>query len=110
MLLEELDVCLIAGICMEHYPLQLWCCVLRARMGGLLEDGEQRDHGERCDHQQFVVVDVGDDLRLLRNHGVERRPPSFAGGIPELCDGRSFEHAVDDGDVLNDFGMLACVF
>jgi Protein of unknown function (DUF2924) len=31
----------------------------------------RRDHDERRDHQQLVIVDVSNDLRLLRDHGVE---------------------------------------
>jgi Protein of unknown function (DUF2924) len=31
----------------------------------------RRDHDERRDHQQLVIVDVINDLRLLRDHGVE---------------------------------------
>jgi len=42
----------------------------RAR-GRLFEDDEQRDSDERCDHQQLVVVDVGNDLRLPSDDGIE---------------------------------------
>ena len=39
----------------------------------LLEHDEQRDGDERCEHQQLVVVDIGDDLRLAGDDGVKRR-------------------------------------
>jgi hypothetical protein len=32
---------------------------------------KQRDHDERRDHQHLVIVDVSNDLRLPRDHGVE---------------------------------------
>ena len=37
----------------------------------LPEDDKQRDHGECRDHQQLVIINIGNDLRLLRDHGVE---------------------------------------
>ena len=40
--------------------------------GCFFEDYQQRQHGDRCDHQQFVIVDIGNHLRLLRDDSVER--------------------------------------
>jgi hypothetical protein len=40
----------------------------------LLEGDQQRNHGDGGNHHKLVVVHIGDDLRLLRNRGVERRP------------------------------------
>src|ERR1700730_9695415 len=79
---------------------------LIAAVGRLLEDDEQRDHSERRDHQQFVIVDVGDDLRLLRDHGVECGASGGCKRIPELCDGWIGEDSVHGGDVLHDFGVV----
>ena len=39
--------------------------------GRPLENDEQRNDDKRRDHQQLVIVDVGNDLRLLRNHGIQ---------------------------------------
>src|SRR3977135_2128275 len=45
--------------------------LIRAAAGRLLEHNQQRDHDKRRDHQQLEIVDVGNDLRLPRDHGVE---------------------------------------
>jgi len=56
--------------------------VIRAAPAGrLLEDDEQREHGERRDHQQLVVVYVSDDLRLLGDDGIERGAPAAVSGF-----------------------------
>jgi acyl carrier protein len=34
--------------------------------GWLLEHNEQREHGDRCDHQQLAIVDISNDLCLQR--------------------------------------------
>src|SRR5262249_51758909 len=52
------------------------------------------------DHQQFIVVDVGDDLRLLCYHGVERRPSRGRQRIPKMLDGGIFEAAIQRRDML----------
>ena len=39
---------------------------------GLSEKDEQRQHGESSDHEQLIVVDVGDDFRLPGNDGIQR--------------------------------------
>ena len=57
-----------------------------ATVGRLPEDDKQRDRGERRDHQQLVVVDIGNDLRLLRDHGVERGAAGGGQRVPELRD------------------------
>jgi hypothetical protein len=80
--------------------------VLAAAVGRLLEDDEQRDHGERRDHQQFVIIDVCNDLRLLRDHGIECGASGGGKRIPELCDGWIGEVSVYGGDVLHDFGVI----
>jgi hypothetical protein len=53
------------------------------------ESDEQRNHGDRRNHQKLVVVDVSDDLRLPGNRGIERRPAGRGNGIRELCVGLS---------------------
>ena len=80
--------------------------VLAGTVGRLLEDDEQRDHDERRDHQQLEIVDIGDDLRLPRDHGIERGATCVGKWIPELCDGRAFEHPVHSCDVRNDVGVI----
>jgi hypothetical protein len=45
--------------------------VIVATIGRLLEDDEQRDHDECRDHQQLEIVDIGNDLCLPRDHGIE---------------------------------------
>src|SRR5882762_7292208 len=50
-------------------------CAAAAGSGRASEDGEQRYHGERRDEQELVVIEVGDDLRLLGDHTVERGAP-----------------------------------
>ena len=79
---------------------------LSAAAGRLLEHDKQWDDEERRDHQQLEIVDVGNDLRLLRDHGVKCRAPAGSRWIPELCDSWGFEHAVHSGDVLNDIGVV----
>src|SRR5258708_4611413 len=66
----------------------LGCAVLTVA-GDLLSPRNllQRDRGERDDHQQLEIIDVGKDLRLLRDHGVERGTAGIRHRIPELCDG-----------------------
>ena len=71
-----------------------------------MEDDEQRDHGERRDHQQLVVVDVGDDLRLPRDDGIERGASGRGQRIPELCDRGIIERAGHCRDILRDVGVM----
>jgi hypothetical protein len=66
---------------------------------GFLEDEEQRNQGERGDHQELVVIDVSNDLCLLRDQSVERRPPGSGKGAQELRSGGTLECAIDCGDV-----------
>jgi hypothetical protein len=33
------------------------------------KDSKERNHGKRRDHQELEIVDVGNDLRLPRDHG-----------------------------------------
>ena len=72
----------------------------------LLEHDEQRDHGECGDHQELIVVDVGDDLRLRGHDRIKGSPPGGGDRIPELHDGRVLEGAVDCGDVCCDVGVI----
>ena len=59
------------------------------------EDDEQQQYGKRGDHQQqLIIVDVRDDLHLLRDHGVERGATDRGQGIPELRDRRTLEGAI----------------
>src|SRR5712671_5505358 len=67
--------------------------VIPTAAGRLLEDEEQRDHGERRDHQQLEIIDICNDLGLRRDHGIEGGASAIRGRIPELRDGRGFEHA-----------------
>ncbi len=80
--------------------------VFAAAIGRLLEDDEQWDHDERRDHQQLEIIDVGNDLPLARDHGIECGATGVGKWIPELCDGRAFEHPVHARDVRNDVGVI----
>jgi len=73
---------------------QCYRIIVASIAGRLLEQDEQRGHDERRDHQQLEIVDVCNDLRLLRDDGIECRASGIGGRIPELCDGRIFENAV----------------
>jgi hypothetical protein len=55
---------------------------------------------------RIEIVDTGDDLRLLRYGGVERRTPGGGERAPEMCNSRVFEQAVDRGDVTRDLGVI----
>ena len=77
-----------------------------AATGSLLEDDEQREHGQRRDHQQLVVVDVRDDLRLTRNERVEGGTAGGCNGIQELRDRRLLEGAIDRADVCHNLGVI----
>jgi hypothetical protein len=70
------------------------------------EEDEQRKDGERGDHQQFVIVNISDDLRLLRDHGIEPRSPAGRCRIPGLRDRGAIEEPIDGGDVLNDLRVV----
>jgi len=52
--------------------------LIRSVSGGSPEDNEQWNRGKRCDQEQLVVVDVRDDLCLLREDLVERSAPCGA--------------------------------
>jgi hypothetical protein len=80
--------------------------VIRAAAWRFLEDHEQRDHGKCRDHQQLIIVDVSDDLRLLRDHSIECGAAGSRQGIPELCDRRILERAVHCRDVLRDLCVV----
>jgi hypothetical protein len=41
--------------------------VIRTAAWDFLEDDEPREYRKRRDHQQLIIVDVCDDLRLLRD-------------------------------------------
>ena len=43
------------------------------RPARLLENNQQSKQSQRGDQQQLVIIDVSDDLRLLRDQGIERR-------------------------------------
>ena len=80
--------------------------MIRADASRFLEDDEQRDHGKRRDHQQLVIIDVSDDLRLLRDHAVKCGAAGGGEGIPKLCDRRILERAVHCRDVLRDLCVI----
>jgi hypothetical protein len=65
--------------------------ILTAPAGRPLKNDEKRDHGERRDHQQLEIIDVRNNLRLPRDHGVECRASGIGSGIPELLDHRVLE-------------------
>ena len=52
--------------------------VIRTAAWGFLEDDEPREYRKRRDHQRLIIVDVCDDVRLLRDVAsrVARRPRS----------------------------------
>src|SRR6202050_4374259 len=72
----------------------------------LREDDEQGQHGDHRDHQKLVVVDVSNDLRLLRDHGVESGASGCGERRPELPDAWIVECPVDGCDVLHDVGVI----
>jgi hypothetical protein len=41
----------------------------------LAEEENQRERDKRQDHQQLEIIDIGDDLRLRRDRGIERGAP-----------------------------------
>jgi hypothetical protein len=69
-------------------------------VGRFLKHQKQWDHGKRRDHQQLVIVDVSNDLRLLRDHGIERGAARGGQWIPKLCNGRALERSIHRGNVL----------
>ena len=73
--------------------------MIRADASRFLEDDEQRDHGKRRDHQQLVIIDVSDDLRLLRDHAVKC---GAAGG------GEGFQNCVTAGFSNARFTAVTC--
>jgi hypothetical protein len=82
-------------------------CVIRpATAGRLLEHHDQWDRREGYDRQQLEIIYVGNDLSLLRDHGIERGAPCIGQWIPELCVGRIFEPAIDGRDVCNNIGVV----
>jgi hypothetical protein len=80
--------------------------VIRFAARSFLEHDQQRKHGKHRDHQQLVVVYVGNDLRLLRDHGIECGASSGSQGIPELCNRRVVERPVHRRNVLHNVGMI----
>ncbi len=80
--------------------------MIRTTARRLLKHEKQRDHGKRRDHQQLVIVDVSNDLRLLRDHGVERGTASGGQRIPELCDRWALQRPVQRRYVLRDVGGI----
>ncbi len=56
---------------------------LRLSAVRFFDEEQQGQGGEGGDHQEFVVVVVGDDLGLLVDHGVERGAAAGGEGIPE---------------------------
>jgi len=79
---------------------------MRAAAGPHLEHDKQENGGDGGDHQQLVVVDIGDDLRLLREQGVERGAACGGEGIQDVRDGRIVEAAVHRRHVSRDIGVV----
>src|SRR6202042_558713 len=67
---------------LDEMSFQFQRVLLIAAVRRSLENDEQWDHEERRDHQQLVIVDVGDDLRLLRDHGVATGASGCGDRIP----------------------------
>ena len=63
------------------------------------EDDEQRDHRERCDHQQLVIVNIGDDLGLAGHDSIESGASSSSNWVPKLPDRRVLKRTIDRCDV-----------
>src|SRR4051794_13164999 len=80
--------------------------ILTATMGRWLEDDEKGDHDERRDHQQLVIVDVSDDLRLASDHGVECGTSGGSERTPKPRYHRILEHPVDGSNVLRNVGVV----
>ena len=80
--------------------------MIRIAVRRLLEHDQQGKYGKYRDHQQLIIVDVGDDLRLLRDHGVERSTSGGIERVPEAHDHRALERTIYGGNVLHDVGMI----
>ena len=70
------------------------------------EHHQQRQHGERRDHQKLIIVDIGDDLRLLGDDCVECGAAGGGQRIPEMRDVGVFQGAIDRCYVLRDVGVI----
>ena len=71
-----------------------------------------RENDEQCqrgDQQQFIIVDVGDDLRLLRDQRIEGRSAGRSKRAQEVRDARVFERTIDRGDICGDVGVVLVV-
>jgi len=96
-----------AALCSSHHYSNTMGLIRAATCGRLLEDDEQRDHGEGRDHQQLVIVDIGNDLRLPRvTMASSAARPAGGNRIPEPCDHRVIELPIDGRDVLRDGGVI----
>ena len=71
-----------------------------------LEYEQQRHYHQSGDHQKFVVVDIGDDLRLLGDHRVERGATAGGQRIPGVRDQRVLEGAVHRSNALRYVGVI----
>src|SRR5580698_8334192 len=79
---------------------------MACRLARLLENNEQSKQSQRGDQQELVIINISDDLRLLRDQGIERRSAGSSNRAHELCDGWVFEAAIDCGDICRDVGMV----
>ncbi len=70
------------------------------------ENQQQRKHGQRRDHQQLVIVDIGDDLRLLVITASSAARPAAVSGSQKCATSRIFEAAIDRRDVRGNVGVI----
>jgi DNA-binding transcriptional LysR family regulator len=71
-----------------------------------LEEKKPRGYGQRRDHQERVVVDVSDDLRLPSDDAVKRGAAGLRKRTPVLRNRCIFEHPVDGIHVDGDGRMI----
>ncbi len=76
------------------------------RPARFFENDEQRKQGQRSNQQHLVIVNISNDLRLLRDQGVERRSAGGGKWAQEWRNARILEGAIDRGDVCRDVSMV----
>jgi hypothetical protein len=72
----------------------------------LRKDNEQRNHRERCDHQQLVIVNIGNDLRLPRNNRIQCSASGSTERVSKLCNRRVLKPTINRRDVRRDLGVI----
>jgi hypothetical protein len=66
----------------------------RRRARRLAKHDQERQDRERRNHQKFVIVDIGDDLRLLGDDGIERSAARSGERIPGVRNRRMLEATI----------------